>query len=771
MARKSLGTLTLDLVADIGGYVGGLNKAERQSDKWKKKVTKDFKDAGRQLGVLVAAGAAGLAFLTTRAVQAAGEIEKLASVSNTSNQEFQRYAVGAKALGIEQEKLSDIFKDTSDRVGDFLQTGGGPLADFFENIAPKIGVTAEQFRNLSGPQALQLYVDSLQKANISQNEFTFFLEALSGDATKLIPLLKDGGRGFQLFAQEAEKAGAIMSDSTIDAAQRLNVSFELLQLSSKGFRGEITSAFIPVLDDLATTLFDVSTETNIASSVGDTLVVAFKGIASAAVTVGAVLNAVGKSIGGIAAIAQQGRIDYTNLFTNPIDELNRFGNAIMGVGDTYKIVAEDIAGDAKAAADLIANIFNAGTDDFEQTETGKKLDELRKILSSTRGELGSGAQFELVDPAALEAQQKAVESFVDGLQRQVDTFDATTEQTLRYEASLLKLNGTQQKTVDGLITEIGLLEERKKAAEAQTEVNEKATSIFEDLQTEEEAIRSSYEERKQIILEANNFEEEERQKLLERLAEQREEDLQNTSRQQEFDALIESLLTEEEAIQESYARRKEIILENTQENSEAQTALMVRLEQERNAQLAALDDARLAQAETLFGNLAGLAMAFAGEQSGVYRALFAVEKAVAIARSIVAIQTAIANAAASGPFPANLGAIASVTSATAGLVSTIASTNIQGVAHEGLDSVPTTGTYLLEQGERVTTEKTSAKLDRTLDKVNQGQSQGGGGNIRIVNSFDSSEVVGGYMGSSDGEKIIMNAVRRNQATIKSIVNA
>ena len=33
--------------------------------------------------------------------------------------------------------------------------------DFFENIAPKVGVTAEMFRNLSGPEALQLYYNSI----------------------------------------------------------------------------------------------------------------------------------------------------------------------------------------------------------------------------------------------------------------------------------------------------------------------------------------------------------------------------------------------------------------------------------------------------------------------------------------------------------------------------------------------------------------------------------------------------------------------------------
>ena len=72
----------------------------------------------------------------------------------------------------------------------------------------------------------------------------------------------------------------------------------------------------------------------------------------------------------------------------------------------------------------------------------------------------------------------------------------------------------------------------------------------------------------------------------------------------------------------------------------------------------------------LFGSMADLTKAFAGKQNAAYKVLFAASKAFAIAESIIKIQQGIANAAAL-PFPANLGAMASVVSATAGIVATI----------------------------------------------------------------------------------------------------
>lgn len=81
------------------------------------------------------------------------------------------------------EQFADQMKDMQDRIGDFQQTGGGPLADFFEKIAPRVGVTIQQFQKLSGPEALQLYYNSLEKVNASQNDMKFYLEAVISDSS------------------------------------------------------------------------------------------------------------------------------------------------------------------------------------------------------------------------------------------------------------------------------------------------------------------------------------------------------------------------------------------------------------------------------------------------------------------------------------------------------------------------------------------------------------------------------------------------------------
>lgn len=177
-------------------------------------------------------------------------------------------------------------------------------------------------------------------------------------------------------------------------------------------------------------------------------------------------------------------------------------------------------------------------------------------------------------------------------------------------------------------------------------------------------------------------------------------------------------------------QRDQLLLEAHQEYLDAKAAMDAAY----NAQQKDLQDSHnqllLGQAQDLTGSLVGIAGDMAGKQSGIYRAMFAVEKGFAIAKSVMAIQTAMASAAMSLPFPGNLGAMATVAAEVAGIVSNIQSVQLTGQAHSGIDSVPQDGTWLLQKGERVTTAQTSAKLDRTLDQVSNSTTTG---NVYINN--------------------------------------
>ena len=204
----------------------------------------------------VAAGAAIVVGLAKKGNEAVRELERMARVSNSGVKEFQRLAFGAKQLGVEQDKLGDILKDVNDRVGDFLTTGGGPMADFFETIGPKIGITVDHFKNLSGPQALQLFVSSLEKANLTQAETTFFMEAMASDLTLLLPLFQKNGDMAKKAGKEFDRFGGTLNAIEVQKVREADIAMDSFSTTVDSISKRVIVELAPALKIVSTKFAD-----------------------------------------------------------------------------------------------------------------------------------------------------------------------------------------------------------------------------------------------------------------------------------------------------------------------------------------------------------------------------------------------------------------------------------------------------------------------------------------------------------------------------------
>jgi hypothetical protein len=246
----ALKPLNVKVNADTDGLDKGLLGASQSVDQFSnrtKVAAVNVAKAAAAMTVAVAAVGAGVLKAANEAAQFGVQIQNLANVAGISTTEFQRMAAASRTVGIEQDKLSDILKDVNDKFGDFQATGAGPLADFFENIAPQIGVTADQFARLSGPEALQLYVSSLEQAGVSQQQMTFYMEALASDATALVPLLMNGGAAMRSLGNEAERTGRVLDEEAIRGAVELD---RKLQELSDTLRTKATATVLEYSDEL-----------------------------------------------------------------------------------------------------------------------------------------------------------------------------------------------------------------------------------------------------------------------------------------------------------------------------------------------------------------------------------------------------------------------------------------------------------------------------------------------------------------------------------------
>ncbi|HCI1946389.1 TPA: phage tail tape measure protein [Pseudomonas aeruginosa] len=794
MASRSLGTLTLDLIAKVGGFVAGMDAAERRSEKWRKEVEKNAAKVGAAIGAATAAGITALAALTVSTVRNANEIANLASVANASTTEFQKYAAGAKLVGIEQEKLADIFKDVNDKVGDFLNTGGGALADFFENVAPKIGVTADQFRNLSGPQALGLYVSSLEKAKVSQSDMTFYLEAIASDATALLPLLRNNAEGFKTFGDAAQAAGAILDEKTIKSANELQAATWLVEQSASGLKNQLSTALIPILSDLADSIFDVTKEGTAMVSVGEFVADSFRWIAKTAIGAVAAFELVGKSIAGAAATARAAfdGVTWLELASGPAGLAKRLAQNWDGIKASAGVAAEDLSNTVSKYAGIMDSIDRAGTGgtNGQVAKLAETLASLReqankpgafKALTNEQKEAGKEAE------AAAKKLQSAYETVEQSYQRQIALIntevdkrkDATEVAKLQFEiesGKLVGINAEQQKRLNGLAEELDRLKQLKQANEDAA----KAQAFRATLNESNATARAGF----AIDLAGSGSGDKLRERLRADLEIQQDYNKQLADLQKQFNsAEISKELYDQETdlLRQALAERLEIQHEYYAAQDEAQsnwldgvtsawenyrdTATDYQQQaadfttQTLDGLTSAVGDgiaSMIMDGESLadvFKNIAQTmatsiinALAQMAAQWLVYQAVQLVSGKAAQAS---AASTLIANAQATS-FQAQLAAFASTAAIpivgpllapaaaataagiTAPMVAGVAASALAGMAHDGIDAVPETGTWLLQKGERVTTAETSAKLDRTLDDVRSNQSSGGAPTINLI---------------------------------------
>ena len=756
MASRSLGTLTLDVIAQVGGFVAGMDKAERTSDKWRKQVEKNAKAVGTAIGAGVATGLTAITAMTISAINSASEISNLAAVANVSTTDFQKLAVGAKTVGVEQDKLSDILKDVNDKVGDFLNTGGGGMADFFEQIAPKVGVTAEQFRNLSGSQALGLYVSSLEKAKVSQSDMTFYLEAIASDATALLPLLRNNAEGFKRFGDAAEAAGSIMDEKTIRAAQELKAANWLVDQSVSGLANQLTSAMLPTLANFATRLNDATINGVLAKRVSDDLAASLRALGKFAVGTVAGIHLLGVGLKTLSDVdnAMVGGEDakWWDRYLPPVRIYNAFKN-VDAMGETINAAKAQMGDLAVGYGDLMAS--------FDE-EPGKgatnQVKELADLLEQMKK--GQPGSFTPITPAQQEAA-KAAEAAAKKLQGQFDTAEegykrqialintetdkrkeATEVAKLQFELEAGNLQGLsekQQERLKGLAAELDQLKKLKQAKEDDKAVSEFGASVKRQLDIDQRALDApllnaySSDEMKQRVLDLLAIEQD-YQDQLEDLRQRHEAGDVSDSAYERETKILNDALEERRAMQEKYYEDIDKLQQNgtagfisgfaTQ--AEAAMDLYSNMQNVGADTFQNLTDTLAQWAETGKLDVQGFASTFIQSMGHALMSYAAAQVAMAALSAF----TAMIGVPFVGPAIAPGAAIAAA--GAAGVLMTAVGASLDGQAHDGIDYVPADGTWNLKKGERVTTAETSAKLDRTLDSVANNSVQPGA--LKIINN-------------------------------------
>jgi hypothetical protein len=226
-------------VKKTDGSLGSFSKVASGVGKGLRTVTSLAKKAAAAF--LVVRGAVTAAALAS--AKHAKEIKNSASLMRLSVEDAQALASATQTVGIDINKLGDISKDTSEKIGQFLTMGGGG----FEDFGDAMGYTKEQtleaaksFKGLAGSDVLQSMVTQMEAAGVNADAMSFALEGMASDTTALIPLLKDGGAVLNKLKDDFRETAVVLTETDIEKLGELSTSFKQLGETFDGTMGKFS---------------------------------------------------------------------------------------------------------------------------------------------------------------------------------------------------------------------------------------------------------------------------------------------------------------------------------------------------------------------------------------------------------------------------------------------------------------------------------------------------------------------------------------------------
>jgi len=517
MASRSLGTLTLDLVAKVGGFVQGMDKAARESEKRMAQIRKTAKATGVALAALGTGAAAWAVAQTKASIDAADALSKQSKAVGIAVEDLGALNYAAELSGVSIEEVSAGMNRFNRSVGEVID-GTGAGADAFErlgisakNADGSIKSNIDLIRELS--DAFAGMEDGAQKAALVQDLF-------GRSGTKLIPLLNGGADGLAAMADEAQRLGLIIDSETAAAAEQFNDNLTRLQKSSGALGISIAQDLLPSFIRITEVMVAAQKESGI--------------LEAAWVGLGGVLA---EGLGLNDSAEEQIRSIEKLLSGDFLDRVRFFGKD--GFVEYYsedelraelaklrKIVDEEAARTASPVTGTAPSVPAGPSKEFT-----KRLADLQRELD-LYGEVGKAAQLRydiengLIDGLLagegqklialqqeldaraqttkfLDEQRKAAEQLQSTYDSQVDQYlreialtgELTELERLRYEitqGNLVGISSAQQAYIEGLAREKEAVEAVKQAEEDRKALQEDVDSLTRGLMTEQEATLERY---------------------------------------------------------------------------------------------------------------------------------------------------------------------------------------------------------------------------------------------------------------------------------------
>lgn len=461
----SLGTLTIDIAANLARLESDLGKANRISQKFAEDQQRRYAKIGKVIGTAIAGLATGaFAGWIKQSIDAADAAAETAQTLGISIEAYQGLSFAASTAGVEQESLTGALNKFNKTIS-AAAAGSKKQAAAFADIGVSVrdangGLKDADKVLLEVADKFARYEDGANKAALAQDLF-------GKSGAKLVPLLNSGSAGIQDLMQQAQRLGLVMSAESAAAADQFNDSLTVLAGVSRGMANQLAVELLPTLNAITGLLIDLADNSNTASGATSGLGLVLKTLTSFAIAAGSELAVAGTKLGSYAAAAQQAAS-------------GEFAAALQ--------ILKDADGDIDAMrAKAETRIDNLWSGDYAKAgaDAAKTAEVVRIALERSSTETDKAGK-------AAENAAKAIEKQVQALQEQAATVGMTTTQTTLYKLAQDGATESQLRSAAAALEVVDAYEKSQKAIKDHAERVENLKRVEESTFSDGQKLLNDY---------------------------------------------------------------------------------------------------------------------------------------------------------------------------------------------------------------------------------------------------------------------------------------
>ena len=225
---------------------GSGDDAEKGESGWSK-LGKGLQKAGElaakaaaALGTAAIGAATGIAAMTVKAAQSADDINTLAKQTGLSTEQIQKFQYASSIIDVDLDTLTGSMAKLTRNMST-AQKGTGAAAEAFAALGISIVDSNGELRN--NQDVFNETLTALEKMTNETQRDAYAMAIFGKSAQDLNPLIEGGAEQLALLGEEAEKAGIILSQDSLDNINLLTDALDRFKGTASGAGSLFSTAF------------------------------------------------------------------------------------------------------------------------------------------------------------------------------------------------------------------------------------------------------------------------------------------------------------------------------------------------------------------------------------------------------------------------------------------------------------------------------------------------------------------------------------------------